>query len=146
MPSYLVMNDGGRGLFAQTQGFADRATAGLPLTGTGTLSGSSPAGLATLELAPVACEIRVHYRPKSGAVGDGLLAATTFSAADGTWEVAGLDMNKRYDVIARYPGYNDVIMSDVAPYRAPSTQTLYPSGYNISSPGQNPMGLADVSN
>lgn len=146
MPAPIVMIDGGRGLFSARQGYADRATAGLPLRGTGVLSGSSPTGLVTLENAPVACEIRVHYRPTSGSVGDGLLAAKTFSAPDGTWEVTGLDMSKRYDVIARYPGYNDVIKADVAPYRAASTQTVYAAGYNLCTPGQNPMGLAGVAN
>lgn len=146
MVAPIVMNDGGRGLFATRSAYADRAAAGLPLAGTGVLSGSSPSGLVTLENAPVACEIRVHYRPKSGSVGDGLLAAVTTSASDGTWSVAGLDLSKRYDVIARYPGYNDVIMSDVAPYRAPSTQTVYPVGYNICTPGQNPMGLTVADN
>lgn len=144
MPTAIAMNDGGRGLFAATSAYADRATAGAPLKGTGYLAGESPSGLATVDLAPAACEIRVHYRPKSGIVGDGLLVAKTMSDTDGTWLVEGLDMSKRYDVIARYGGYKDVIASDVAPYRASSTQTVSPKAHIAYSAGRNPFGMADI--
>jgi hypothetical protein len=103
---------------------ADARTGTMP--GAGYLSGSAPSGLATLDGNPIICQIRVHYRPKQGAVGYGALVAVTQSNAAGEWMVSGLDPKKRFDVIASLAGSRDVIYSDVAPYVPAATQTVQP--------------------
>jgi len=86
------------------------------LTGSGLLSGSSPTGLVTVGGAtPAVATIRVQLR-FPGDPDDGVHVAETTSAADGTWVISGINESLRYDVIGRYAGYNDVIMSDVTPY------------------------------
>lgn len=85
------------------------------LTGSGLLSGSLPVGIVTVEGAPAVATIRVQLR-YPGDPDDGIHVAETTSAADGTWVVAGLNEALAFDVIARFSGYNDVIISNVNPY------------------------------
>ena len=64
---------------------------------------------------PVSAEVRVLLRNHPNKDYDMLVVAKVQSANDGTWEIHGLNPNFKYDVIARYTGYNDLIMSDLTP-------------------------------
>jgi len=88
----------------------------VPFKGDGLLSGSFPLSLITQggNLPPQA-NIRILYRPEQGASGDGYVVATTTCNADGTWQVSGLNKNLKFDIVARIPGFNDVIISGVQP-------------------------------
>ena len=91
-----------------------------PQGGNGLLSGSFPLSMITQGgNLPSQADIRILYRPEQGAGGDGYVVATTTCNADGTWQVSGLDENLKFDIVARIPGYNDVIISDVQPTGAP---------------------------
>ena len=46
---------------------------------------------------------------------DGLLVASTESAADGTWIISGLNPDLKFDIIGRLDGQNDVIAANVQP-------------------------------
>lgn len=84
-------------------------------SGNGYLAGEYPDGTTTVEGAPQSATVRVLYRPGDGQVGDGMVVASTTSAADGTWRVDGLNPNLRYDVVGRKGGFNDVIVANVQP-------------------------------
>lgn len=93
-----------------------------PQGGDGLLSGSFPLSMLTNEgNLPSQAEIRILYRPNTGDLGDGYVVATTTCNADGTWQVSGLDEDLKFDIVARIPGYNDVLISDVQPTGAPLT-------------------------
>ena len=93
-----------------------------PDPGIGILSGSFPLSLLTdKDSAPTEAVVRVLYRTEEGHPGDGVLITTTTCNADGTWQVAGLNEDEKFDVVARIPGYNDVIISNVQPTGAPLT-------------------------
>ena len=66
-----------------------------------------------VEGVPTSVEIRVLWRGYGD--DDGYLVATTMSKPDGTWRVDNLSPNLKYDVVARRSGFNDLIMTDVAP-------------------------------
>lgn len=87
----------------------------LRRNGAGYFSGSFPDGTVTIAGRPISAEIRVLLRTLVNGEGDGYLAAKTQSLSDGTWRIDGLNPSLRYDVVARYDGENDVIMSDVTP-------------------------------
>ena len=82
---------------------------------TGYFAGTFPDGIVTIAGKPIAANIRILLRTILNGYGDGSIVATTRSNPDGTWRVNGLDPTLRYDVVARYDGENDVIMSDVTP-------------------------------
>lgn len=86
-----------------------------PAKGPGYLAGTFPTGITTVDGVPTAATIRVVYRPAEGAIGDGVLVAQVQSAPDGSWRVDGMDPAKKFDVICRLAGYNDMILSDVSP-------------------------------
>jgi len=88
------------------------------LYGTGFLAGRFPDGITTVDGAPVSATVRVVLRSGDPAL-DGLLLAEVASGNDGTWRVDNLNPNLRYDVIGRKPGFNDVIMANVAPSNPP---------------------------
>lgn len=69
-------------------------------------------GLLTVNAEPAAREIEVRHRLTR------TLVATTFSAADGTWQVPDLPSQDEYDIIARdHAGvYEDVIVGAQLPY------------------------------
>ena len=91
-----------------------------PDPGIGILSGSFPLSLLTdKDSAPTQAVVRVLYRTEEGHPGDGVLITSTTCNADGTWQVAGLNEDEKFDVVARIPGFNDVIISDVQPAGAP---------------------------
>lgn len=84
--------------------------------GHGILSGSFPLSLLTdNNQLPNQAQIRILYRPNTGDAGDGTLVATTTCNTDGTWQVSGLNESLKFDIVARIPGFNDVIISDVQP-------------------------------
>ena len=87
----------------------------LPPKGNGYLAGEYPSGITTADGVPTGATVRVLYRPESGRPGDGVVVAEVQSAQDGTWRVDGLHPDYRYDVVGRLQGFNDVIMSNVAP-------------------------------
>lgn len=69
-------------------------------------------GLLTVNAVPSGREIEVRHRLSR------TLVATTFSAADGTWQVTDLPSLDEYDIIARdHAGvYEDVIVGAQLPY------------------------------
>lgn len=81
----------------------------------GYVAGEPPDGLTTNEDEPVEAEIRVVVRDKGGFVGDGHVAAITTSGPDGTWMATGLSPERRYDIIGRRDGFDDVIVANVKP-------------------------------
>lgn len=83
--------------------------------GSGYLAGEFPAGITTVEGVPASAQVRVLLRAADGSPADGDVVATTMSATDGTWRVEGLDTTRRYDVVGRKDGFNDVIVSNVKP-------------------------------
>lgn len=112
---YMTIASAGVYTFNITEPF-DRHTLG----GNGLLSGSFPLNMVTQGgNLPSQAEIRTLYRPNTGDPGDGILVATTTCNADGTWQVSGLDENSKFDIVARIPGFNDVIISNVQPVVAP---------------------------
>src|SRR5690606_30247698 len=86
-----------------------------PAAGRGYLAGAFPAGVTSVDGVPTPATIRVLYRPGEMAVGDGTLVAQVVSAPDGSWRVAGLHPSKRFDVVCRMTGFNDMILSAAAP-------------------------------
>lgn len=92
---------------------------GKPAKGNGHLAGSFPMSLITQGgNLPSQAEIRVLYRPNTGDPGDGILVGTTTCNADGTWQVSDLNENLKFDIVARIPGFNDVLISNVQPVSA----------------------------
>lgn len=87
----------------------------LQANGLGFFGGTFPDGLTTIDGAPVAAVVRVILRTPIQGYGDGALVASTQAAPDGTWLIEGLHTHLKYDVVARYAGKNDVIMSNVTP-------------------------------
>lgn len=85
-----------------------------PADTSGSIAGTFPDGITKVEGVPTPALLRVFVRDPSGPE-DGLLVAEVESGPDGTWVVSGLDPDRRYDVICRYPGYNDMILSNVTP-------------------------------
>lgn len=93
--------------------------------GGGYLSGEPPEGLATDENVPVVASIRVLSREPDGYIGDGSIAAKTVSLVDGSWFAGGLSTARKYDVVGRLDGRNDVIVSNVTPI---PTNRIYTTG------------------
>lgn len=87
----------------------------MPPRGVAFLAGEYPSGITTADGVPTGATVRVLYRPASGLPGDGVVVAEVQSRQDGTWRVDGLHPDYRYDVVGRLQGFNDVIMSNVAP-------------------------------
>ena len=91
--------------------------ANYPDSGADFLAGEFPGGRTTVEGVPQAATVRALWRGPAGHYMDGVVVATTQSAPDGTWRIAGLNHKYRYDVVGRLSGHNDVIMSNVQPTR-----------------------------
>lgn len=87
----------------------------LQANGLGYFAGSFPDGLTTIKGVPVSASVRVLLRTPIQGYGDGVVVATTQSNQDGTWQIDGLHTHLKYDVVARYNGEKDVIMSNVSP-------------------------------
>ena len=86
-----------------------------PSGGRGYLGGEYPGGTTTVDGGPQPAEIRILWRDPSNSHMDGTVVARTFSAADGTWRVDGLNPNLRFDVVGRKDNFNDVIVANVKP-------------------------------
>lgn len=84
------------------------------VSGDGRLAGDFPDGITKKEGVPHPAEVRVLLRT-SAVEFNGALVKTVRSAADGTWEVTGLNPALKYDVVSRLAGYNDLILSQVSP-------------------------------
>lgn len=87
----------------------------LALNGNGYFAGSFPDGITSIAGKPISATVRVLLRSTVNGDGDGSIVAKTVSAPDGTWRIDGLRTDLKYDVVARYDGENDVIMSNVTP-------------------------------
>ena len=85
------------------------------LGGVGYFKSTFPEHITSVDGVPVSAEVRVLLRNHPNKDYDMLVVAKVQSANDGMWEVRGLNPNFKYDVIARYTGYNDLIMSDLTP-------------------------------
>lgn len=83
--------------------------------GVGYFSGGSPDYITSVEGVPKSCTVRVFLRGNNGGLADMAFIKQVQSAPDGSWYVGGLDPSKKYDVICRYEGYNDMIISNVSP-------------------------------
>ncbi|MDY0046065.1 MAG: hypothetical protein RBS10_01475 [Thauera propionica] len=94
--------------------------------GDGRLAGDFPDGITKKEGVPHPAEVRVMLRT-SAVEFDGALVKTVRSAADGTWEVTGLNPALKYDVVSRLAGYNDLILSQVRPQSPTYTPPVDPT-------------------
>lgn len=86
-----------------------------PDKGRGYLAGELPT---TANGVTTPCEVRALYRPVTTGeinIQDGAVAAFTTSDAFGKWQLLDLDPALKFDVVARLPGFNDVIRSNVSP-------------------------------
>lgn len=87
----------------------------LQANGLGYFAGSFPDGLTTIKGVPVSASVRVLLRTPIQGYGDGVVVASTQSAADGTWRIEGLHTHLKYDVVARHNNERDTIASNVSP-------------------------------
>lgn len=88
-----------------------------PRGGVGFLCSTFPDSTAMIEGVPTGgMEIRVLYRPSIDVLGDSILVATTMTAQDGSWRVNNLNPELRFDVVCRYNGFKDEIMSNIQPF------------------------------
>lgn len=87
----------------------------LVYPGDGYFSGESPDYITSVEGVPKSCTVRVFLRGDNGSITDAVFIKQVQSAPDGSWYVGDLDPSKKYDVICRYEGYNDMIISNVSP-------------------------------
>ena len=88
--------------------------------GDGMLSGSFPLTLITSGgNLPNQAIIKILYRPSILDTNTVHVVATTTCNTDGSWQVSGLNENLKFDIVARIPGFNDVIISNVQPMGAP---------------------------
>lgn len=94
-------------------GFGRFNTPPLP-NGNGYLAGEAPTGLTKVEGVPTSLTVRVLLRSQNKLL-DGLVVEEVQSNQDGSWRVGGLSTNEKYDVIFRYDGYRDIIVSNVQP-------------------------------
>lgn len=96
------------GFYTEVGGF-------VPRKGIGYFSGGYPDHITSVEGVPASCTVRVLLRRRYAEPGDGLVVAEVESGVNGVWEITGLDETKLYDVVCRYQGYGDLIISNVAP-------------------------------
>lgn len=83
-----------------------------PRKGRGYLAGELPTSVLGV---PTQVLVRALYRPANGVLGDGSVVASTLSSVAGIWQILDLDPALKFDIVARYPGYNDVIVSNLSP-------------------------------
>ena len=86
------------------------------LTGMGYLGGDFPDYVTKVEGAPAQTEILVFLHRDPGDPGDGKLIKRLTTFQSGSWRVDNLNPDLRYDVVCRYPGYKDEIISNVKPH------------------------------
>lgn len=88
----------------------------IKLTGNGYLGGDFPDYVTKVEGVPTQTEILVFLHREAGQPGDGKLIKRLNTFQSGSWRVDNLNPDLRYDVICRYPGYKDEIISNIKPY------------------------------
>lgn len=86
------------------------------LTGNGYLGGDFPDYVTKVEGVPAQTEILVFLHRDPGDPGDGKLIKRLTTFQSGSWRVDNLNPDLRYDVVCRYPGYKDEIMSNIKPF------------------------------
>lgn len=87
-------------------------------TGPGFFAGEAPDGLTTVAGTPTSASVRVYWRDPADSQAPGALVASTQSAADGTWQIAGLNPALRYVVRAQKSQFDDVTVVGAAPSRS----------------------------
>ncbi len=88
----------------------------VKLTGNGYLGGDFPDYVTKVEGVPAQTEILVFLHRDPGDPGDGKLIERLTTFQSGSWRVDNLNPDLRYDVVCRYPGYKDEIISNVKPH------------------------------
>ncbi|UJA04236.1 hypothetical protein F9230_07675 [Acinetobacter johnsonii] len=88
----------------------------IKLVGNGYLGGDFPDYVTKVEGIPTQTEILVFLHRESGQPGDGKLIKRLTTFQSGSWRVGRLNSELRYDVICRYPGFKDEIISNVKPH------------------------------
>ena len=86
-------------------------------TGPGFFAGEAPDGLTTIAGTPTSASVRVYWRDSADPDAPDVLVASTQSAADGTWQIAGLNPALRYVVRAQKSQFDDVTVVGAAPSR-----------------------------
>lgn len=87
-------------------------------TGPGFFAGEAPDGLTTIAGTPTSASVRVYWRDPADPDAPDVLVASAQSAADGTWQIAGLNPALRYVVRAQKSQFDDVTVVGVAPSRS----------------------------
>lgn len=87
-------------------------------TGPGFFAGEAPDGLTTIAGTPTSASVRVYWRDPADPQAPDALVASTQSAADGTWQIAGLNPALRYVVRAQKSQFDDVTVVGAAPSRS----------------------------
>lgn len=80
------------------------------------LSGDAPEYVTKVENVATATEILVFIHAEFGDPLSGQLVAHIKTDNDGSWRVDNLNPDLRYDVVCRYTGYKDEIMSNIKPF------------------------------
>lgn len=88
----------------------------IRLNGPGYLGGDFPDYVTKVEGVPAQTEILVFLHREVGQPGDGKLIARLTTFQSGSWRVDNLNPDLRYDVVCRYPGYKDEILSNIQPF------------------------------
>lgn len=86
-------------------------------TGPGFFAGEAPDGLTTIAGTPTSASVRVYWRDSADPDAPDVLVDSTQSAADGTWQIAGLNPVLRYAVRAQKSQFDDVTVVGAAPSR-----------------------------
>jgi len=86
------------------------------LTGNGYLGGDFPDYVTKVEGVPAQTEILVFLHRNPGDPGDGKLIKRLTTFQSGSWRVDNLNPDLRYDVVCRYDGYKDEIVSNIQPF------------------------------
>lgn len=87
-------------------------------TGPGFFAGEAPDGLTTIAGTPTSAQVRVYWRDPAEPDAPDVLVASTQSAADGTWQIAGLNPALRYVVRAQKSQFDDVTVVGAMPSRS----------------------------
>ena len=87
-------------------------------TGPGFFAGEAPDGLTTIAGTPTSAQVRVYWRDPADPQAPDALVASTQSAADGTWQIAGLNPALRYVVRAQKSQFDDVTVVGAMPARS----------------------------
>ena len=87
-------------------------------TGPGFFAGEAPDGLTTIAGTPTSAQVRVYWRDPADPDAPDALVASTQSAADGTWQIAGLNPALRYVVRAQKSQFDDVTVVGAMPSRS----------------------------